>query len=298
MTTKTFRFILVFALTLFGVQGVFSQQVDSNTSVSGNSQFRVIYTFSQEVDKQREKVLLTDTMALVVNHNQSLYYDWNKQRNDSVQAAKAEIPMEKIKSVSVVKDEMVLQDKLAQLEEPTFISDDSKGQSAKILKNRLDNTIITLDKGPLQGRESTYLQVNETIPPQDWEITGDTLTVLNYLCQKAETTFRGRSYNAWFTLDIPVNDGPWKLYGLPGMILKAEDSQGIFKFEAIGISQASDEKIELPSDLKIELGTLKQLNAYRKNRFKDMQYGFFKDGKLTIFGAKNPVLFEDMEMEE
>lgn len=298
MTTKTFRFVLAFTIMLLAIQSVFSQQVESNTSVSGNSQFRVIYTFSQEVDKQREKVLLTDTMALVVNHNQSLYYDWNKQRNDSVQAAKAEIPMEKIKSVSVVKDEMVLQDKLAQLEEPTFITDNSKGQSAKILKNRSNNTIITLDKGPLQGRESTYLQVDEVLSPQDWEITEDTLTVLNYLCQRAETTFRGRNYIAWFTLDIPVNDGPWKLYGLPGMILKAEDSQGMFKFEAIGINQASDEKIELPSDLKIESGTLKQLNAYRKSRFKDIQYGFFNDGTLTLFGGRNPIVFEDIEVGE
>lgn len=79
----------------------------------------------------------------------------------------------------------------------------------------------------------------EAIPRLDWNISTEADTVLNYRCFKAHTTFRGRTWTAWFTMDIPLNYGPWKLSGLPGLILKAVDSDGYFSFEAIGISKSN-----------------------------------------------------------
>ncbi|HIR32843.1 MAG TPA: GLPGLI family protein, partial [Candidatus Coprenecus merdigallinarum] len=56
-----------------------------------------------------------------------------------------------------------------------------------------------------------------------------------YNCQRATGTFRGREWQVWFTYDIPYNYGPWKLGGLPGLILKAEDSSGTFVWEAVSL---------------------------------------------------------------
>jgi GLPGLI family protein len=75
----------------------------------------------------------------------------------------------------------------------------------------------------------------ESIPDLKWEILMEYDTVLSYRCQKATTKFRGRNYEAWFTPDIPISNGPRKLGGLPGLILKVSDVQHYFNFECIGL---------------------------------------------------------------
>ena len=55
---------------------------------------------------------------------------------------------------------------------------------------------------------SDPLKCVEQINPQDWEFTSDTLTVLGYVCQKTTTYFRGRNYEAWFSPEISIKEGP------------------------------------------------------------------------------------------
>lgn len=78
---------------------------------------------------------------------------------------------------------------------------------------------------------------SESIPVINWSITKDTKNIGKMTCHKAVTTFRGRKYIAWFTYDIPLHMGPWKLNGLPGLILEAGDdaNEVQFKFESLEI---------------------------------------------------------------
>lgn len=76
-----------------------------------------------------------------------------------------------------------------------------------------------------------------------WEITDETKTVLGYECNKAVTDFRGRRWIAWFTPDIPVQEGPWKLCGLPGLILEAYDISRDYVFEGCGLMQSGLGKV-------------------------------------------------------
>jgi GLPGLI family protein len=78
-------------------------------------------------------------------------------------------------------------------------------------------------------------QYSETIPAQDWTMEEDTLTVTGYLCQKATCRFRGRNFTSWFTMDIPIQNGPWKFGGLPGLILKVYDDDRLYEFECMKI---------------------------------------------------------------
>ena len=70
------------------------------------------------------------------------------------------------------------------------------------------------------------------------------------LLQKAECDFRGRHYIAWFNPKIPIPDGPWKLRGLPGLIIEAYDEKKHvqFNFTSLTLPAEFTEKIEAPSD--------------------------------------------------
>ena len=86
-----------------------------------------------------------------------------------------------------------------------------------------------------------WFKYSEPIPALQWKIEGKDSVIAGYHCQAATTSLRGRQWRAWFTLDIPVSDGPWKLCGLPGLILRATDEQGYFDFDCTGVAS-----IEIP----------------------------------------------------
>lgn len=77
--------------------------------------------------------------------------------------------------------------------------------------------------------------INEALPVLNWRISSDKANFGELHCQKATCHFKGRDYTAWFCPDLPVNVGPWKLNGLPGVIVEAYDSKKevVFKFDRV-----------------------------------------------------------------
>jgi GLPGLI family protein len=109
----------------------------------------------------------------------------------------------------------------------------------------------------------------ETVDEMSWELSEDTLTFLSHLCQKATCTFRGRDYTAWFTIDVPISNGPWKFGGLPGLILKVEDSKGEYIFECAGI-----ENVNRPVGISSGLSNFKTMT---RSKFLQSDKAFFRD---------------------
>lgn len=66
---------------------------------------------------------------------------------------------------------------------------------------------------------------------------GKDTAILGYQCKKANTSFAGRNYTAWFTTEIPISEGPYKFRGLPGLILKISDSEKQHVFTIIAIEK-------------------------------------------------------------
>ncbi|WP_352422619.1 GLPGLI family protein [Proteiniphilum sp.] len=260
---------------------------------------RIIYIFDQQADKEKEQIVVTDTMALDIGQHWSVYYDWNKERRDSIAQIEDKKTLSMIKSVNVLKDNNEILERFENRNiKPTFIND-RKGESARIFKNRIQNEIVTIDIGPGYGEKRSYLRLKEEIPPMDWQISEDTLSVMGYVCYKATTSFRGRDYSVWFSPEVPVNDGPWKLYGLPGAILSAKTEDGLFRFHAIGLEQLRDQPIGFPTDrIFEEAKNLKQLNEYRRSKLKDLSISYMEGSNMTVFKKKNPVSYHDLELND
>lgn len=72
---------------------------------------------------------------------------------------------------------------------------------------------------------------------QSWKILPEKEKTGNFTTQKATCTFAGRKWTAWFITDLPVQDGPYKFHGLPGLIAKIEDEGRTHTFELKGIKK-------------------------------------------------------------
>jgi GLPGLI family protein len=81
--------------------------------------------------------------------------------------------------------------------------------------------------------------IEETIPNIHWKITKDTSNIEGISCKKAVANFEGRNWIAWFAPDLPFQNGPWKLNGLPGLIISAWDEKKEIEFQFAGFEKAN-----------------------------------------------------------
>mgnify|MGYP001648646412 FL=1 len=101
-----------------------------------------------------------------------------------------------------------------------------------------------------------------------WQLGEGSEMVCGHTCSMATAHFRGREWTAYYAPDIPVGRGPWKFGGLPGLILRIEDSTGDQRFTAISIRTAhSDISLERTSSwFKTTRERFnKQLKDYKNN---------------------------------
>lgn len=86
--------------------------------------------------------------------------------------------------------------------------------------------------------------VNDSIPKLKWKFEGETKKIGPYKCQKASTSFRCANYIVWFTTEIPLQIGPWKLGGLPGLIVEAVDQRKdvTYKYSLLSAEYPSSDK--------------------------------------------------------
>ncbi|MGV3461465.1 MAG: GLPGLI family protein [Flavobacterium sp.] len=87
---------------------------------------------------------------------------------------------------------------------------------------------------------NTFL-VRDNFTELKWDIQQDTKEIASYRCLKATTHYRGRQWDAWFAPDIPLPFGPWKLHGLPGLILEVSDRTNTYTYKALKIEFRKDE---------------------------------------------------------
>lgn len=103
-----------------------------------------------------------------------------------------------------------------------------------------------------------------------WQPVPDSSTViLGYRCSLATATYKGRTWYAWYAEDIPFDAGPWKLGGLPGLILRAYDAPRHYVFDAVGMSEVAPTAPIYYKGGKYEAVSRKQLEGIRRRYFAD-----------------------------
>ena len=147
----------------------------------------------------------------------------------------------------------------------------------KLYKDHKANKIKVVDHISIH-----HFIYEESLTPQNWEIQDDTTTIAGYACQKAVCDYRGRSYEAWFTPEIPINEGPWKFFGLPGLILRLNDTQHHYEFELVEFKKI-DEIIDarvLTTNKFLRGKTTYKLTKIERKKLLGMQWG--KQGNMLI----------------
>ena len=135
----------------------------------------------------------------------------------------------------------------------------SSAIKCSIFKNMTTKTISTTDHIYLQG----MYEYEESFDCFNWLITSEIDTIHNYVCQKAICDFGGRTWEAWFTQELPFSDGPYKFCGLPGLILNIADTQNHYSWKFLSI--------EKPSELMMLYDRIEERTPTTKNDFFKLQ---------------------------
>lgn len=197
-------------------------------AIAGSAQNKadIIVSYDENSMNWEKDTLQTIRMSLLTNTRESKYFNDLSLWTDS------------LKSTPEGKDQwrqIIMAACMTQSPEGGLSIDLTKGPVKTV-----DTYVFTnVGNGTLRyyskfGEEHGYY--DEPLTEMEWQIGDSVKNVLSYECIKAETDYHGRRWTAWFTPDVPIPFGPWKLHGLPGLILMAEANNGN-SFMATGIEK-------------------------------------------------------------
>ena len=166
---------------------------------------RFIYQVTMKPDSTNRSDIKTETAYLDVTPEKSIFYGEKRLQRDSL--------VTRMRQTG------------------SFSFDRSQMQN---LRSNIDFTVekdFKTGKNTFNSRIARDQYSYEEDRPIDWKILPETAKIGEYKTQKAEANFAGRTWIAWFTADLPFQDGPYKFSGLPGLIVKVEDSKGDYSFD-------------------------------------------------------------------
>ena len=189
----------------------------------------------------------------------------------------------------------ILEKSVERSNQKTFTNDDGGGSIYNGIKmsEEGDQVVNHLAKKTMWSnllyRKQVYTK--ETTPQFNWKLEKEIKKIGKFTCKKATANFRGRNYTAWYAPEIPLPFGPWKLNGLPGLILEAYDTNKYVYWYS--------QSIEYPSNTKEEpkyFGIPKNENFLSLEGFKNFQNAELErlDEKSKIVKKNHPnVQFEN-----
>lgn len=200
---------------------------------------RVHYTYTNTLDTLKIGQTRTENMVLFLGKNAALYTSFDKIRYE--------------------------------------LSEDQKSRARAMTRNSSGNTpmLVKIDKSAGDWLTKTnYLSytkerklftkeviigfgylIEETLPELKWKVSKDTLTISGINCQKASTNYEGKNWIVWFAPSLPFQAGPWKLQGLPGLIISAADEKQNIQFQFAGFEKANTGDFARLNDIRNKSGS-------------------------------------------
>lgn len=116
----------------------------------------------------------------------------------------------------------------------------------------------------------------------NWKLDNrEDTVILGYTCQKAYTSYARRDYIAWYSTQIPLNDGPYKFNGLPGLILKISDTKNEHCFTLNSIKKVKyTQPITFTLNDYIDI-TAEEYTKIMKNKMARL-FGTLQSGSVTF----------------
>ena len=172
---------------------------------------RFIYEYKFISDSTNVDDVKTEMMFLDTTKDGSKYYSYTVFNSDSIMKVDLEKQLAATGSINVK-------------------SDMQKGSVRYSVTKTYPDYKINLHRR--LGMDAYNISDDRKI---NWKILPEKEKIGEWNAQKAEADFAGRHWIAWFSTDIPIQDGPYKFRGLPGLIVKIEDKTGSHKMELKGI---------------------------------------------------------------
>ncbi|WP_299178076.1 GLPGLI family protein [uncultured Chryseobacterium sp.] len=241
------KFFSVLFIALF----VFSSAQDKETKETANRFFYEL-TYSPNKDSLEKKN--QEMMILDITKDKSIYRDYLAVSQDSI----LKVEVEAMQKSGVFKDlsKMVKQPKFSHIVTKTYPS-----MEVFYADYILQDKVSYKDETPLV-----------------WNISSEKAKIGAYDTQKATTSFGGRNWTAWFTTELPFQDGPYKFKGLPGLIVKVEDDAKNYSWELKGNKKIADYNPESYSEkLMKQFGQGRNNLEVDREKFEKMYAAYKKD---------------------
>lgn len=177
--------------------------------------YECIYRYDMKGNSGDKEFSEASDCILLIGEDQSKFYDYTAFRLDSVSA------------IPGVSDDTVKKFNEEYMQSETYFGQEVNAS----LKD--DKITVFCDMAPERYK------YEQKLPLMTWEETDETADICGYRCKKATGEYGGRKWQAWFAEEIAVPFGPWKMFGLPGLVLKAADESGNHSFEAIAFRQGN-----------------------------------------------------------
>lgn len=239
-------------------------------------------------------VLLAITLAASaqVTANRFFYELTFKPKQDSTRMDKVmtvlDITPEKslFRDFTTISQDSLIKSKVEMMQKSGVFTDMSKLMKMPKFSYKVTKTYPSMEvqyvETILNGMTPVQLMYKEK-PDFRWAISNEKAKIGEYNAQKATTEFGGRKWTAWFSTDLPFQDGPYKFNGLPGLIVKIEDANKNYSWELKGNKKVPNFE-ELTYMEKMMPGGAGQITEVKRDKFEKT----FADYKKDPFASFRP----------